>query len=417
MDIGTALHKSVTSATAKWTKARKAAERSASAMQRYYRAPARETIREIAFAVMEQAYMKASANNTLPAAARQIMYQARPLILAAIGDNLDANYFTQTLLPDYLEEHPDKAASWDVVFDARGHLYEPHTGVKLPLGTLAVREYLRRCKAGVDVKLDEPREFDSGFPTYGTRNRFHTVLFIEKEGFAPLLERAKIAERFDLAVMSTKGVSTTAARTLIEKLGGARFLVLHDFDKAGFTIAATLKRNTRRYTFAVRPDVVDLGLRLTDVQGEDLESEPVGYKHPFNARNNLRLNGATVEETQFLVSDERRGIGRRIELNAFASDHFIEWLERKLESSGVKKVVPDDDVLTAAYRRAVFTNAINQQIRAAHEDAQKIAEKVKIPKGLRRSIDKLLKKSPAMSWDAALSEVAARSNGRRGGVG
>jgi hypothetical protein len=33
------------------------------------------------------------------------------------------------------------------------------------------------------------------------------------------------------------------------------------------------------------------------------------------------------------------------ELNAMASDQFIEWLERKLTEHGIKKVIPDDDVL------------------------------------------------------------------------
>ena len=34
---------------------------------------------------MEQAYMAASANGTLPASARQVMYQARPLVQDLMG--------------------------------------------------------------------------------------------------------------------------------------------------------------------------------------------------------------------------------------------------------------------------------------------------------------------------------------------
>ena len=30
-------------------------------------------------------------------------------------------------------------------------------------------------------------------------------------------------------------------------------LVLHDFDKAGFSILSTLRRNTRRYSFSGKP--------------------------------------------------------------------------------------------------------------------------------------------------------------------
>src|ERR1700759_3498962 len=53
------------------------------------------------------------------------------------------------------------------------------------------------------------------YPTMGPQHRYAAVLFIEKEGFAPLLRAARIAERFDIAIMSTKGMSTTAARQLL----------------------------------------------------------------------------------------------------------------------------------------------------------------------------------------------------------
>jgi hypothetical protein len=43
------------------------------------------------------------------------------------------------------------------------------------------------------------------YPTLGPENRFSTLLYIEKEGFEPLLRAAGIPERFDCAIMSTKG--------------------------------------------------------------------------------------------------------------------------------------------------------------------------------------------------------------------
>ena len=65
----------------------------------YSRRVSEVTIKEAAYQVMEQAYMKASANNTLPANARQIMYQARPLI-QKLTDKMWKNdsLFTQNLL-------------------------------------------------------------------------------------------------------------------------------------------------------------------------------------------------------------------------------------------------------------------------------------------------------------------------------
>ena len=99
--------------------------------------------------------------------------------------------------------------------------------------------------------------------------------------------------------MSSKGMNTTSARTLVEKLLGIRFLVLHDFDKAGCSILGTLTRSTRRYHFDRRADIVDLGIRLEDVNAEEFLSEPVHY--PGGSERNLRVNGASHDEIDFLV--------------------------------------------------------------------------------------------------------------------
>ena len=96
--------------TQKWTKQRKREEREASArLNRSFVMVRRRTvtIRDAAWQIMEKAYLKASANGTLPAHARQIMYAARPYIQQtadrALGNRFD-QYFTQQLLPDYIED-------------------------------------------------------------------------------------------------------------------------------------------------------------------------------------------------------------------------------------------------------------------------------------------------------------------------
>jgi hypothetical protein len=101
----------------------------------------RETVKDVAYELMERAYLKVSDRGTLPANARQIMYAARNEIQERTGKQLNDQYFTQGLLPDYIAEHD---VDWDVTFDDRGHLREPHTGHTIGLGTLAVREYLQR---------------------------------------------------------------------------------------------------------------------------------------------------------------------------------------------------------------------------------------------------------------------------------
>ena len=55
--------------------------------------------------------------------------------------------------------------------------------------------------------------------------------------------------------MSTKGMSVTAARTLVEELCGKRGLqlfVLHDFDSSGFSIKQTLITATGAINFGTR---------------------------------------------------------------------------------------------------------------------------------------------------------------------
>ena len=176
--------------TKKWAKQRKREERERSAeLNRHYAMTRRHhvSIKEAAWQHMEAAYLKASANGTLPANARQIMYAARPLIQETadrdLGKDFD-KYFTQTLLPDYIEEN---GVDWNVVYDARGHLIEPHTKEVVPLGTLEVRDYLGRVQGHNVPELDFDI-WEERYPTLGPKNRCSAILFIEKEGFLPLFK-------------------------------------------------------------------------------------------------------------------------------------------------------------------------------------------------------------------------------------
>src|SRR5262245_49854677 len=108
-NIATDILDAVESATSKWSRQKKSEERHPGNIRyrtsRMTREP-RTTQKEAAWEIMEDAYMAASANGTLPAMARQIFYQARPKIMALTEDKeLAYGYFSQTLLPDYIEEH------------------------------------------------------------------------------------------------------------------------------------------------------------------------------------------------------------------------------------------------------------------------------------------------------------------------
>jgi hypothetical protein len=285
-----------------------------------------------------------------------------------------------------------------VVFDDRGHFTEPHTGHEIGLGTISVRNYLRGIGAPM---LLEPKLRPAMVATHGPQGRFGAVLFIEKEGFMPLLKATQLAERHDIAVMSTKGISNTSARMLIDEMCGEAnipLLVLHDFDKSGFSILGTLKRDTRRYAFGNSIKVVDLGLRLADVRSLGLEAERAYDRGKRNQRTiNLRLNGATEEEIKFLLE-------RRVELNALPSDQLAAFIERKLQHHGVKKIVPGKKDLAVAYKLFVRGKRIEEIVKK--EIAKKDGADVTVPADLERRVRAMLKSNRAVRWNAVVAHIA-----------
>jgi hypothetical protein len=394
--------------TKKWTKIRKTEERSPASRRYRYSRMTRErgvSLKEAAAQILPDAYAKVSGNGKLPANARQIMYAARGHIQKVTGQELNANYFTQTLLPDYLAE---TGVAWNVVYDARGHFNEPHGGSGFGIGTLEVRTYL--------ANFHDPSVVDASFSKTkvalsGPSGNFGAVLFIEKEGFDPHLKAAKIANKFDLAIMSTKGMSVVAARALADEMchdHNIPLLLLHDFDKAGFSIAGTIQRDTRRYAFQNSITTVDLGLSLEDVQAMGLESE---YQHHKKGDKgalmaNLRENGASEAEIAFMFRDfDKLRSTRRVELNAMTSPQFIRFVERKLRENGVAKIVPNQDLLAE-----VFTSMEQgRRLEKAVKNLKKIEMRdFRAPKDLQRRVRKLLKEQPALRWDDAVAEIIRR---------
>jgi hypothetical protein len=396
------LKDSVLGVTKDWAKQRKAEERHASALAsrraRLIRARDYYNFKSAAEEVMERAYMAASANGTLPASVRQVMYRARPFIQEMMGgQQLNDQYFCQQLLPNYIEEY---GVDWDVVYDDRGHFIEPHTGDTIGLGTISVREYLDDV---AEPKLTDPGFAPGAVVTHGPDGCFGAVLFIEKEGFLPLFEAVHLAERYDIAIMSTKGMSVTAARTLIDRLCKHELplLVLHDLDKAGLSIAGTLRRNTRRFTFSRKNKIVDLGLRLADVRGLGLEAsaeDAFDRGRDFVKRQNLLLNGATTEEAEFLLR-------QRVELNAMTSDQLVAFIERKLQQHGVKKIVPDDNLLGETYRLLMRNREMERVVKQALEKLNGGTDS-EPPSDLGARVRQYLERHPRARWDEAVSKIA-----------
>src|SRR5262249_16885747 len=159
-----------------------------------------------------------------------------------------------------LQQNTEETRDWDVIYDARGHLTEPHTGRQVALGTSEVRDYV-----GERPRKNERPALADGIllPTTGPTHRYPDLLFFLKEGFDELFEAVQVAERFDLALMSTKGMSVVAARKLLDEVAPSvdHIFVLHDFDVSGISILATLAADSRRYEFEndVAAKIVDIG--------------------------------------------------------------------------------------------------------------------------------------------------------------
>jgi Topoisomerase 6 subunit A/Spo11, Toprim domain len=390
----------VEAATHKWTRQKKSEERHPG-MRRYRvsrltREP-RTSQKDAAWQVMKESYLATSGPRNLPAESRQIFYQARPKIMALTEDKeLDYNYFSQTLVPDYIEGHPRECASWNVVYDARGHFEEPHTNRRIGCGTLEVRNYLRAMEQPEII----PAEFsDASVEIVGPSGGFSAILYIEKEGFGPLFKAVDLAHRYDLMIVSNKGLSVTAARKLIDEICGSFDLplfVLHDFDFDGFKILGTLHRDTRRYQFTNAFEVIDLGLRLEDIAGLEREPRAATKMSEVKRRTQLAANGATDAEIDILVHE-------RVELNAMTSEALITMIERKLKAHGIKKVIPDDKLLDKTYRTFHRSNELREEFEDLVSDFE--ASKIKVPKNLKARVQAILKKEPDLRWDEALKLV------------
>ena len=148
---------------------------------------------------MEAAYLKASANDTLPAKARQVMYAARGTIQDRTGKSLDDRVLHADVAAGLHGGERELTADWNVVFDARGHLVEPHTGTSRP--ARHARGGKLSAKSRRPALARSPSASMPGIETSGPSGRYGALLFCEKEGFNELFRAVQLAERYDLAIM------------------------------------------------------------------------------------------------------------------------------------------------------------------------------------------------------------------------
>jgi hypothetical protein len=162
---------------------------------------------------------------------------------------LEYDYFANRIIPDYERAYGEIEG---LIRDVRGHLHEVHTmNDAHELGTEFVQTF-------------EP-------PPY----YYDKVLYVEKEGIAQGLVDEGLGERFDLAVIATKGYRTEAPGNLLHRFSEERYqvFILHDCDVDGFSILANLRDGNMRVE-GLAGKVVDLGMGLADACTMGLLGEP-----------------------------------------------------------------------------------------------------------------------------------------------
>lgn len=250
---------------------------------------------------------------------RQLYYAIRPVLIEAIGREPDYGTFSRVV-----GDHEDEHGEVDGLYrDDRGTLYHPHTGENIPLGTRSVATYQR--------------------PAWG----FNKILYCEKEGFFPILQKARWPERHDCALLTSKGFASRAARDVMRMMGESgeeiTFYCIHDADGAGTVIYDSLRE-------ALEPAgvrVVNLGLDPAEGRAMGLSEEPV------QGRKTKGDKVGRIPVGAYLPTGDAKWLqSNRIELNAMTTPQFLDWLTRKLGEHSTAKVRPPAAVVADRFTQA-----------------------------------------------------------------
>ena len=283
-------------------------------------------------------------------------------------------------------------------------MHEPHGGSVTDIGTREVEAYR--------------------FPPHV----FNKILYVEKKGQFPLLDSAKIMERFDIAIMTGEGYATEAARTLLEQADKdekMQIFVLHDADPDGYEIMHKIRTATARMPeYSV--EVIDLGLTVQQAVAMGLKPELITRKKEekkfFNRLaeegDELAFNSFRGEERTVMEKGKQKTVWancHRYELDKMTAPQTIALVEEGLRAEGVLgKVVPPDDELP---------ELAEQRYRSAHASwvEEILEEMIKVPELKNKVADEFIdafklgnaeryirarfKKNEALPWGTALHAV------------
>lgn len=330
------------------------------------RGPKREdsaNIRETVFKLAPEVWESATRGGRHALMIRQFYYSVRKVWHLHHDKKLEYGTFCA-----YVAEWEESVGRYMCLRDPRGTMIEPHSGRSLRLGTDEVAKF-------------KPRKWEG-----------HTLIFVEKEGFAHLLRDYGILKRYDAIVIGSKGFAVESCREVLQAykrlLGGAvKIVALHDADPAGYMIGRDLATNLPRFGENVAVNVLDVGLTVREARQMGLQDEPFSLKKPVwsmvrNMRTQLVDDPRTGQRRPMLDQeawdafmppmmrqdeypswvDEPEGM--RVELNAMEPEQFIRWLEGHLEQNECKKVRPPDDVVNEVVMQA-RANKVNSEVGAA----------------------------------------------------
>jgi DNA topoisomerase VI subunit B len=348
--------------------------------------PRKGELRDSVFEVLPEALRIGTGDGEYPISAHTLYYKVRPLIQPLTSLELTSDYFEQSLLPLFQR---CVGTEYQVYYEPRGILHEPHTRIQVPLGTREVEAYV--------------------FPDF----LYDKILFIEKKGLWPVLEKARLGELFDMAIIAGEGYASEACRVLFSSAHRGvnyQLFVVHDADPYGYNILRTLSEETSRMP-GYSVEVVDLGLKLGEGLALGLQTEEFTRKKALPKE--LILNEVEREHFEGQQVTPKSWLCRRIELNAFSSPDLIAYLKRNLESSGVRgKVIPPDERLqelaNEIYRQSIDECVDQELMRLLQVQKIKnaIAKKLRTQMGLgdaREWITTALAEDRFRSWRGALT--------------
>lgn len=299
------------------------------------------SLKDVVALTLPQAIEDASGQGRFVFPIRNLFYSIRPLVQEYTSDELRYEYFTK-LVDEYEVEQGEIPGMFR---DPRGHLVEPHGGEVVALGTREVDSY--------------------EMPPW----LYARILFVEKEGLLPIFQAAQLAERFDMAIVGSKGFATRAARTLLQRADrqAMKIFCLHDADPAGYEIYRTLCEATRAMP-EHSIEVVNLGLGYEEAIEMGLETESFTRKKELSA--GLNLTPRERQAFEGVKVGNKRWECRRVEINALAADpdRFLRFIEEKLRAHGcTEKLVPPVDVVVSE-GEAMLSRALLDEVRAEFEE-------------------------------------------------